>query len=78
MLTYAKQNQISMGTTLVILLCIEDHYYIMNVGDSRAYLLGHSIWQLTKDQTLIEREIEAGRITREQAYDDPRQSILLQ
>lgn len=78
MLDYARENQISMGTTLVALLCIEDHYYIMNVGDSRAYLVGSKIWQLTKDQTVTEREIEAGRITREEAQDDPRQSILLQ
>ena len=44
----------------------------------RAYLLSDDIRVLTKDQTLVEREVELGNITREQAEVDPRRSVLLQ
>jgi serine/threonine protein phosphatase PrpC len=43
-------------------------YSWVNVGDSRAYLLrGENFDQLTTDHSLVEEEIAAGRITREQA-----------
>ena len=41
----------------------------MNVGDSRVYLLSDAIYQLTKDQTYIQREMDLGHMTWQQAMD---------
>lgn len=75
---YGMSIGVNIGTTAVILLVTQNRYYLMNVGDSRAYLLSDDITVLTKDQTLVEREVELGNITREQAEVDPRRSVLLQ
>ncbi len=75
---YGVEVRVSLGTTAVVLLVIGNDYYIMNVGDSRIYLISDSIWQLTKDQTYVQREMDAGRMTPEQAMVDPQRSVLLQ
>ncbi len=77
-LQYGARFGTAMGTTAVVMLITQSRYYLLNVGDSRAYELGESIRQLTKDQTLVERERELGNITEEQALLDPRRSVLLQ
>ena len=67
-----------MGTTVVALLAVGDSYYIENVGDSRAYILKDRLRQITKDHTWIQKEIEEGRLSREDAGKDARRNILLQ
>lgn len=75
---YGDSLGVSLGTTAVIMLVTENRFYIMNVGDSRAYAIGASLVQLTKDQTFVAREIERGNMTEEQAAADPRRNVLLQ
>jgi len=75
---YGERLGIGLGTTCVTFLAVEGVYYIMNVGDSRAYLLSDNLYQLTKDQTYCQREIDLGRMTPEQAAVDPQRSVLLQ
>ncbi len=75
---YAGRQGTRMGTTIVAMLIINDHYYIMNVGDSRAYLLTDQLYQITKDQTFIQYELDAGRITLEEAEHHPQRNVLLQ
>ncbi len=75
---YAKDYHTSLGTTCTALLLLDNLYYLMNVGDSRIYRLTDNIYQLTKDQTVVQREIDAGRMTPEQALMDPNRSVLLQ
>lgn len=77
-MNYGNHCGIRLGTTVVSILITEQRYYIMNVGDSRAYELTEEIRQLTKDQTLVEREVALGNLTSEQAESDPRRSVLLQ
>lgn len=76
--SYGRGFGIQLGTTVVAMLITDSRYYIMNVGDSRAYELSDNIYQLTQDQTFIEREVSLGHMTREQAENDPRKSVLLQ
>ncbi len=76
--SYGYEHRLSMGTTISALLIIGQNYYIANVGDTRIYLLTDQIYQLTKDQTLVQREIDQGRLTPQQAAVDPRRSVLLQ
>jgi protein phosphatase len=49
------------------------------VGDSRAYLIRRSrAHQLTKDQSLMQRLVEAGELTEEEAAQSERRNIILQ
>ena len=75
---YGRRHHTALGTTCVALLIIGQDYYILNVGDSRAYLLADTIYQLTKDQTYVQREMDEGRMTYEQSLVDPQRSVLLQ
>ncbi len=75
---YGGQNGVKLGTTVVAILITQTNYYIVNVGDSRAYEIESSLLQLTNDQTLVAREVALGNMTEEQAHNDPRRSVLLQ
>lgn len=68
-----------MGTTATIAGLFGDTVYVAQVGDSRAYLLRDGVTQqLTKDQSLMQRLIEAGEMTPEQAEASERRNIILQ
>jgi protein phosphatase len=57
-----------MGTTVTVLMILNDRAFIGHVGDSRCYLQrGPRIVQLTDDHSLVNEQIKAGLITREQA-----------
>lgn len=75
---YGGRLGVKLGTTVVLLLVTEEKYFIMNVGDSRAYEISDNLYQLTKDQTFVAREVELGNMTPEEAEVDPRRSVLLQ
>ncbi len=75
---YGEKNNLMLGTTVSAILLYKEHYYIVHVGDSRVYCMTDKVLQLTKDQTFVAREIEAGRMTVEQSKTDPRRSVLLQ
>lgn len=78
-MNYARTLGSNMGTTVVTLLISGGMYYVMNVGDSRAYIATPSgLSQITVDQTFVNREIQRGNMTVEQAKTDPRRSVLLQ
>ena len=75
---YGALHSVSLGTTVTAVLLVGRAYYILNVGDCRVYQLSDTIYQLTKDQTWVQNELDAGRLTLEQALTDPRQNVLLQ
>ncbi len=77
-LHYGQSRGIELGTTLTAVLLIESDFIYAQVGDSRMYQLGNCIWQVTKDQSLVAREVELGHLTLEEARQDLRQNILLQ
>ena len=68
-----------MGTTATIAGVLGDTLYLAQVGDSRAYLVreGKAL-QITKDQSLMQKLIEAGEITEEEAEQSERRNIILQ
>lgn len=68
-----------MGTTLVVLLVAEEQAHLAHVGDSRAYLIRRDrISRLTRDHTVVQQEIDAGRLTPELARLVPHRNILTQ
>lgn len=75
---YGAQNGFKMGTTVTAMLITQDRYYIINVGDSRAYEISTAARPLTEDQTVVAMEVKNGLLTEEQAAVDPRRSVLLQ
>lgn len=77
-MAYGRSQGIQLGTTICAILMTQTHYYYLNVGDSRLYEIAGYLKQITVDQTLVQREVEYGKITEEQAKVDPRRSILLQ
>lgn len=75
---YGARQGVRLGTTAVILLLTQTRYYLLNVGDSRAYELSDNIYQLTADQTFVAREVALGNMTEEEAKLDKRRNVLLQ
>lgn len=75
---YGARQGVRLGTTAVIMLITQTRYYLLNVGDSRAYELSDTIRQLTADQTFVAREVALGNMTEEQAKVDERRNVLLQ
>src|SRR6266704_3321405 len=68
-----------MGTTTTAVGVLGDRFFLSQVGDSRAYLIrqGQAV-QLTKDQSLMQRLVEAGELTEEEAAKSERRNIILQ
>ena len=75
---YAARHGEKMGTTVVAMLITHTRYYILNVGDSRAYEIIDEVNQLTTDQTFVAREVALGNMTVEEAMVDERRNVLLQ
>jgi len=75
---YGARQGVRLGTTAVVMLLTQTRYYILNVGDSRAYELTTEIRQITNDQTFVAREIAMGHMTPEEAATDSRRNVLLQ
>lgn len=68
-----------MGTTLVVLVIEGDQAHLAHVGDSRAYLWRQGrLMRLTRDHTVVQQEIDAGRLTPELARLVPHKHILTQ
>ena len=69
-----------MGTTIVGGVIKDDGSgYIINVGDSRAYHISRrssSIYQITRDHSLVEELVEFGAITKEQAKVHPQRNVI--
>ncbi len=57
-----------MGTTVTAMMLLSQRAFIAHVGDSRCYLQrGERVIQITDDHSLVNEQIKAGLITREQA-----------
>lgn len=68
-----------MGTTLTILLIEDGIAHFSHVGDSRLYLFSNGyLRRLTRDHTVVQNEIDAGRLTPELARLAPHKNILTQ
>ena len=68
-----------MGTTTTAAGVLADHLFLTQVGDSRAYLIRQGVaTQITKDQSLMQRLVEAGELTEEEAAQSERRNIILQ
>lgn len=66
-----------MGTTITVILRVDNIAVVGSVGDSRAYLVrGERTWQVTEDHTLVQLQMKAGLITADQAKLSPRGNVI--
>jgi PPM family protein phosphatase len=75
----ANEARKNMGTTLVMAVVVGHDVHIVNVGDSRAYVVSpEGVRQITHDHSFVQLLVDSGAITPEQALDHPRRNILTQ
>src|SRR5215469_15884387 len=75
----AQRNQRlnGMGTTLVVMVTQEQHVWVLNIGDSRAYRLRHGqLEQITHDHSLVEEQVRMGRMTPREALHSPLKNVI--
>jgi len=79
--SYAKDHPEvrGMGTTATVAGVLGTTLFLAQVGDSRGYLLrsGRAV-QVTKDQSLTQRLVDAGELSEEEATTSARRNIILQ
>jgi protein phosphatase len=67
-----------MGTTVSALLRHNNHVVIAHIGDSRVYRFRRGVLeQITTDHTFVQKLVETGRISAEEALVHPRRNVLM-
>ncbi len=67
-----------MGTTVSAIALLDQHVVIAHIGDSRVYRFRDGVLeQVTRDHTFVQRLVDTGRITPEEAAHHPRRSVLM-
>ena len=67
-----NQEYRGMATTLTLYLGVWPRAYLLQVGDSRAYLLRlNELIQISRDQTMAQELVDLGVLTRADASDSP-------
>ena len=73
----ANPDMSSMATTLVLCFLDAESIYVVNLGDSRAYILRDgNLTQLTEDHTYVNNLINAGTLTKSEARLHPQKNII--
>ncbi len=74
----AEADYAGMGTTFVAACISEGSLFVLNIGDSRLYLLNEkgTIRQITQDHSLVEEKILRGEIDRKDAKNHPEKNVI--
>ena len=77
--TVANHPELSgMGTTFSGMIFVDEQAMIGHIGDSRIYLYRNgALRQITKDHTFVQRLVDLGRITPEEALVHPRRNVIM-
>ena len=68
-----------MSTTLTAVLLGGSRYCLLNIGDSRTYLLRDgALEQLTRDDSYVQLLVDQGHISQEAAGSHPQRNLVLQ
>lgn len=65
-----------MGTTFVAAVINGSTLYVLNVGDSRLYVVGDTIKQITRDHSLVEEMVSMGEIDKDEARTHEKKNII--
>lgn len=75
--TLVEQDKRGMGTTATAMAINGPRYLIGQVGDSRAYVLREGqLYQVTKDHSYVQEQVDAGYLTAEQARTHPYSNVI--
>lgn len=70
-----QRNKTDKGSTVTGFMIVGDHAYIINVGDSRTYMLRDGkLYQLTNDHSLVGQLVAGGLIEPDDVYTHPQRS----
>jgi serine/threonine protein phosphatase PrpC len=70
-----QRDKTDMGSTITGFMIEGDYAYILNVGDSRTYMVrGGQIYQLTNDHSLVGQLVAGGLIQPDDVYTHPQRS----
>ncbi len=77
--TVFEHNELTgMGTTVSAIIRVGDRVALAHIGDSRIYRFRDGeLEQITTDHTFVQRLVDSGRITPEEAAVHPRRSVLM-
>ena len=65
-----------MGTTMVAVTIVGKYAYVANVGDSRLYVIGSQLLQITRDHSLVGEMVRMGELTEEEGRLHPDKNII--
>ena len=65
-----------MGTTIVAASCMGHYVQVANVGDSRLYVIGNTIKQITQDHSWVEEMVRIGALDKEDARTHAKKNII--
>jgi len=75
---YEHPELTGMGTTVSAIVRVGDFVALAHIGDSRIYLWREGeLSQISTDHTFVQRLVDTGRITEEEAAVHPRRSVLM-
>ncbi len=82
MVVYEKslenKNLEGMGTTLEVCLIYNNRAYIGHIGDSRIYRIRNNFMRkLTQDHSYVQKLVQEGTITKEEAEHHPKKNMLM-
>ncbi len=70
-----ERDKTDMGSTITGFMVAGDYAYILNVGDSRTYMLrAGQLYKLTNDHSLVEQLVASGLIEPDDVYTHPQRS----
>lgn len=72
----STDERTGMGTTMVAATVVGNYVYVANVGDSRLYVVGKRMRQITKDHSLVQEMVRLGELTEEDARNHPDKNII--
>ncbi len=72
-----REEYSRMGTTVVAAVVFDGTLFVINAGDSRAYIIrNNELYQVTKDHTMVQFLLDKGEITKAEAENYPEKNII--
>lgn len=74
---YGKKNGIRLGTTITGGIFFQNHYYLLNIGDSRVYGMNkNKFTQMTMDHSYVADKIRCGELSEQEAKIHPKKNCI--